>query len=125
VKSTYSLGHTNTGVLDSEGLVLLVGDDVDTEILAGLELTRVGEGLISDLVKGIGTVGNQLSQEDLLVGVDCVDDQGKKLRDLSLELEGFARHDCGGLVSAAKRCQQMILEGIKVITMRCDSEGEN
>ena len=125
MQSTYSLGHTNTGVSDCEGLVLLVGDDVDTEILAGLELTRIGEGLISDLVKGIGTVGNQLSQEDLLVGVDCVDDQGKKLRDLSLELEGFARHDCGCLVSGAKGCQQMILEGIEVIAMCYDAVEEN
>jgi hypothetical protein len=92
---TYSLSHPNTGIADGEGLVLLVGDDVDTEVLARLELTRVGKSLISDLVESIGTVGNEFSQEDLLVGVDCVDDQGEKLRDLSLELEGFARHDCG------------------------------
>jgi hypothetical protein len=125
VKSTYSLGHANTGILDCEGLVLLVGDDVDPEILAGLELTRVGEGLISDLVEGIGTVGNQFSQEDLLVGVHCVDDQGEKLRDLSLELEGFARHGCGCLVSGAKRCQQMISEDIEEIAMCCDGVGVN
>jgi len=36
---TYSLGHANTGVPDCEGLVLLVWDDVDTEVLAGLKLT--------------------------------------------------------------------------------------
>ena len=35
---TYSLGHANTGIADGEGLVLLVGDDVDTEILAGVQL---------------------------------------------------------------------------------------
>ena len=97
---TYGLGHTNTGIADGEGLVLLVWDNIDTEILAGLEFTRVGEGLISDLVEGIGTVGHKFSQEDLLVGVNCVDDQGEKLRDLSLELESFTSHDEGLFVSS-------------------------
>ena len=92
---TYSLGHTNTSITDSESLVLLVGDDIDAKVLARVKLTRVGEGFISDLVKGIGAIGNQFSQEDLLVRVDCVDNEGEQLRDLSLELEGFSRHDCG------------------------------
>jgi hypothetical protein len=35
---TYSLGHTNTGILDGERLVLLVRDDVDAQVLARVEL---------------------------------------------------------------------------------------
>lgn len=91
---TYSLGHTNTGVTDGKGLLLLVGDDVDAQVLARVELAWVGQGLVADLVQGIGGVGNKFSEEDLLVGVDGVDDEGEKLRDLSLELESL-RH-CGG-----------------------------
>jgi len=91
---TYSLGHTNTGILDGKGLVLLVRNDVDPQILARVEHGRIREGLVSELVEGIGAVGNELSKEDLLVGVDGVDDEGEKLRDLSLELEGF-RHLVG------------------------------
>merc|ERR1719220_597477 len=34
----------------------------------------VGEGLVPDLVEGIGGVGNQLTKEDLFVGVEGVDD---------------------------------------------------
>jgi hypothetical protein len=94
---TYSLGHTNTSITDGEGLGLLVWDDVDSEILAGVKLAWVRKGLISDLVKSIGSVGDKLSQEDLLVGVDGVDNEGEKLRDLSLELESLARHDCGNM----------------------------
>ena len=91
---TYSLGHTDTGIADGEGLVLLVGDDVDAEILAGVQLAGVRQGLIADLVESIGSVGDKLTKEDLLVGVDSVDDEGEKLRDLSLELEGLGgRHD--------------------------------
>lgn len=107
---TYSLGHTNTGITDGKGLGLLVGDNVDAQILARVELARVGERLVADLVEGIGGVGDKLSQENLLVGVDGVDDEGEKLRDLSLELESL-RHcegyqrvcDSGEQVSAVQR----------------------
>lgn len=92
VDKTYSLGHTNTGITESQGLVNRIGDDVDTEVLARVELGRIGERLITDLVQGIGRVGDEFSEEDLLVGVDSVDNQRKELRDLSLELEGFSSH---------------------------------
>jgi hypothetical protein len=90
------LGHANTGIPDGQGLVLLIGDDVDAEVLARLELGRVGQSLVTDLVQGIGGVGDQFTKEDLLVGVDSVDDERQELRDLSLELEGL-RHDGGYL----------------------------
>ena len=96
VSGTYSFGHTNTGIPDGQRLRLLVRDDVDPEVLGRVELAGVGEGFIADLVKGVGGVGDEFSQEDLLVGVDCVDDEGEKLRDLSLELESLAgRHGDG------------------------------
>lgn len=91
---TYSLGHTNTGITDGEGLVLQIGDDVDAQVLARVELGGVREGLVTDLVQGIGGVGDQLTQENLLVRVDSVDDQREQLRDLSLELESLG-HDGG------------------------------
>lgn len=92
---TYSLGHTDTGIADGEGLVLQVGDDIDAQILVGVELRGVGESLVADLVKSIRGVGDQLTKENFLVRVDGVNDQREQLRDLSLELEGL-RHD-GGL----------------------------
>lgn len=87
---TYSLGHTDTGIPDGQGLVGLVGDDVDAEVLARVKLARVRKGLVSDLVESIGGVGDDLSEENLLVGVDGVDDEREKLRDLSLELESLS-----------------------------------
>ena len=95
MERTYSLGHTDTGITDGEGLGLSVGDQVDAEILARVELGGVGQGLIADLVQSIGGVGDQLTQENLLVGVDSVDDEGEELRDLSLELESLGRHGGG------------------------------
>merc|ERR1712227_565052 len=51
-----SLGHTDTGVEDSEGLGINVRDDLDVKFLLGLKLAGIGEGLIPDLVQGIGGV---------------------------------------------------------------------
>jgi hypothetical protein len=78
------LGHTDTGIPDGEGTLLLVGGDSDVKVLLRLELGRVGQGGISDLVKGIRRVRDELSQEDLLVGVEGVDDKVEKLGNLGL-----------------------------------------
>jgi hypothetical protein len=47
-------------------------------------LARVSERGVADLVERIGRVGNELSQEDLLVRVEGVDDQVEKLGNLGL-----------------------------------------
>ena len=86
---TYSLGHADTGIPDGQGLVLLVRNDVDAEVLAGIKLALVRQGLVTDLVERIRGVRDKFSQEDFLVRVDGVDDQRKKLRDLSLKLESL------------------------------------
>lgn len=106
------LGHTDTSVSDGQALVLLVGGDSDVKLLLAVEHRDVGKRLVSDLVEGIRRVGlakakgrqrfglagmfvetgwhgsqthNQLSQEDLLVRVEGVDDQVHQLADLGLE----------------------------------------
>ncbi|KAF9477354.1 hypothetical protein BDN70DRAFT_112524 [Pholiota conissans] len=105
------LGHTDTRVTDAENLVLLVGSDTDVEVFLGVELGRIGQRCITDLIEGVGTVGDQLPQENLLVRVEGIcdrklsvtqvkswktrartDDQVQKLRDLSLESEAFSGH---------------------------------
>jgi hypothetical protein len=78
------LGHTNTGIPDGEGTLLLVGGDSDKELLLSVEGRGVGKSLVSDLVESIGRVGDQFSKENLLVGVEGVDDQVQKLGDLGL-----------------------------------------
>ena len=40
-----------------------------------LNLIRISDGLVTDLVQGIRRIGDQLSQKDLLVGVERVDDK--------------------------------------------------
>ena len=52
-------------------------------------LPGICERLVSDLVQGIGGVRDQLTEEDFLVGVECVDDEGHELGNLSLKCECF------------------------------------
>ncbi len=112
VVNQVGLGHSDTGITDGQGLVLLVRGDSDVEVLLGVELGWVGEGGVTDFVKSIGRVGllesmgcsrvrlviigkegkvenrsthNQFTQEDFLVGVEGVDDKIEQLGDLGLE----------------------------------------
>jgi hypothetical protein len=55
-------------------------------------LLWLGDRVVSDLVKGIGGVGNELSKEDLLVGVESVDDQTHQLLNIGVERENFFGH---------------------------------
>ena len=58
----------------------------------------------------IGRVGDELAEEDLLVGVEGVDDEGEQLVDLGLEGEGLRLRRHGGLSSEACR-RRLGLEG--------------
>lgn len=132
---TYSLGHTDTSIADGKSLGLLVGNDVDAQVLARVKLAGVGKSLIADLVKSIRRVGDEFSEEDLLVGVDSVDDQREQLRDLSLELKGLGGHVdgvIGRLIQRrgqTQRSKQKVTAGIETAgylkeKRRCGCEGE-
>jgi len=48
-EKTTHLGHANTAVTDREGLLGLVGDELNEQLLARVELAGVGERLIANL----------------------------------------------------------------------------
>merc|ERR1712166_1193182 len=92
VTDEVGLGHTNTGILDGEGVVGLVGNDSNTELRLSLKLLGLGNTLVSDFIKSIGRVRDEFSKEDLLVGVESVDDKGHQLLDISAESKYFFGH---------------------------------
>mmetsp|Transcript_14257 Transcript_14257/g.26144 ORF Transcript_14257/g.26144 Transcript_14257/m.26144 type:complete len:301 (-) Transcript_14257:13-915(-) len=92
------LGHSDSGVLNGEGVVGLVGDEPDLHLLLGLEDSSISQGLVPDLVKGIRGITDELPKEDLLVGVEGVDDERQQLVDVGAESEGFGFGHCEGLV---------------------------
>ena len=67
----------------------LSNDDADLQLRIGFVERVVGERLEAQLVGGVGGVGDQLAQEDLLVAVQGVDHQLEQLLHLGLEAEGF------------------------------------
>lgn len=67
-----SLSHTDTSIADGKDLILPVRDDADVEFLATVQGRGVRQGRVTNFVEGIRAVGNQLSEEDLLVGVERV-----------------------------------------------------
>ena len=83
------LGHADAGVLDHEDAALLVGAQADHELAVarslGTEQLRLGDGAEPELVERIGGVRDQLAEEDLLVRVQRVDDEGEDPADLGLK----------------------------------------
>jgi hypothetical protein len=90
--------HTHTGIADGQSLGLLVDGNADLELLNLAQRSLVGECQILDLVQCISAVGNQLTEEDLTLGVQGVDENVHQTVHLSLELEGFLLGLKGGLL---------------------------
>mmetsp|Transcript_38543 Transcript_38543/g.94509 ORF Transcript_38543/g.94509 Transcript_38543/m.94509 type:complete len:306 (-) Transcript_38543:42-959(-) len=79
------LRHPDSGILDGQSVVRLVRHDLDEKVRLRLHLLRVGDRLVSDLIQSIGSIGDQLTQEHLLVAVESVDDQAHELLNVSIE----------------------------------------
>ena len=51
-----SLGHANAGINDGQSVVILVGHDLDVQLLAAVQLGGVRQRLVADLIGGIGKI---------------------------------------------------------------------
>ena len=91
------LRHADAIVGDGQGAGNLVGGEGNFEVGAVQPHLIVGEGLVGQLVHRVAGVGDQLPQEDLLVGVDGVDHQIQQPLGLGLEL--FLCHDNASCIS--------------------------
>ncbi len=80
------LVHPDPVVLDHDGLVLFVDDYLYRRLEGdGLE-GLVGDAEVAQLVYGVGCVGNELAEENLLMRVEGVDDEVEEARNLRLEM---------------------------------------
>ena len=85
------LGHADAVIGDGQGAAVLVTGEQDAEIAFVHADGGVGQALIIQLVDGVRSVGDQLTQEDLLVGVDGVDHHVHQL--FAFRLKFFLRHN--------------------------------
>ena len=60
---------------------------------ACLNLVWVCDGLVTDLVQGVRSIGDQLSQKNLLVAVESIDNETHQLLNVSIEGESLC-HCC-------------------------------
>lgn len=71
--------HTNAVIGDSQGTVLFIKRDAHAQLSVAFVQIRVRQGAEAQLVRRIGGVGNQLTQEDFFVGIQGMDHQVQKL----------------------------------------------
>ncbi|MQL41691.1 hypothetical protein EI012_27695 [Escherichia coli] len=67
---------------------------MDKQLWLSIKLALVCQTLKSDLVQSIGSVADKFTKEDLLVGVEGIDDKTEKLVDLSLKSERLGLRHC-------------------------------
>ena len=92
VLDRFVAAHADAVVADRQRLGLGVEQHAHFEVGGILVERRVVERLEAQLVAGVGRVGDQLAQEDLLVGVQRVRHQVQDLLDLGLERMGLFAH---------------------------------
>mmetsp|Transcript_10077 Transcript_10077/g.61253 ORF Transcript_10077/g.61253 Transcript_10077/m.61253 type:complete len:236 (-) Transcript_10077:28-735(-) len=83
------LGHTNAGVSDRQHVLFLVQRDFDFELglIPFSQHPRIGQGKEPDFVQCIGCIGDEFSQEDILLAVEGMDDDVHEPRHFGLEGE--------------------------------------
>ena len=84
--------HADAVVRNGQGLGLFVDGEGDPEIGVAFGQFRLGQGLVTQPVAGVGRVGDQLAQEDFLMAVERMGDDIEKLADFRLKGECFFRH---------------------------------
>ena len=81
--------HADAVVGDRDGARRLIEADANFELGIVFKQILAGQRLEAQLVAGVGRIGDQLAQEDLLVAVQRVDHEVEQLLDLGLKSECF------------------------------------
>jgi hypothetical protein len=69
---TYSLGHTDTSIADGKSLGLLVGDDVDAQVLVGVDSVDDQREQLRDLSLELECLGGHVDGCDGRIGSKTV-----------------------------------------------------
>ena len=88
----FLLAHADAVVGNGQRTRRLIHGQADGKIAAAQADTLVGERLIGELIHGVGGIGDQLTQKNLLVRIDRIDHQIKQT--LGFRLKLFFSHAC-------------------------------
>ncbi|MNG74215.1 hypothetical protein D3C79_326890 [compost metagenome] len=81
--------HTDAVIGNRQGTLLFVERQTHAQLTITFIQFRLGKRAETQLVRRIGGVGDQLTQEDFFIGVQRMDHQMKQLFDFRLEPTGF------------------------------------
>ena len=81
--------HADTVVLEGHGTCLLVEAQANLQVGVAFQQLWLGQRLEAQLVGGVGGVGDQFTQEDLLVRIQGMDHEVQQLLYLGLEAKRF------------------------------------
>jgi len=81
--------HADAVVLDGEGAFVGIDGERDAGLRVVAEERRVGDGVVAQLLVGVGRVRDQLAQKHRLVRIDRVHHQMQELGDIGLECAAF------------------------------------
>jgi hypothetical protein len=84
--------HADAVVGDGDLPPGLVDGKPDAELRLARRQLRLGDGFVAQPVAGIGGVGDELAEKDLLVRVQRVRDDVEKAADFGLEVERLYSH---------------------------------
>src|SRR5438477_395807 len=76
------LGHADTVVRNRQRAVLFIGDDFDLPLSVPLQELGFGQSLEAERINGVAGIADQLAEENLLMGVERVDDDAEDLLQL-------------------------------------------
>ena len=78
--------HADAVVAHGDGTLVFIHKDVDLVVFPAEAHAVVGQGQVTELVDGVGRVGDDLPEEDLLIGVNGIDHQVEQTLAFGLEL---------------------------------------
>ena len=86
------LGHANTVIGNSQGMAFLVRHQENLIVLVALQNIPILQGLKMQLVNSIRRIGNQLTEKNLVIGINAVNHQIQQLFSLCLKFMGCLCH---------------------------------
>ena len=83
------VAHADAIILDGEGAFVGIDGERDARLGVIAEESRVGNGVVTQLLVGVGRVRDQLAQKHRFIRIDRVHHQVEELGDIGLKCSAF------------------------------------
>ena len=84
-------GHAQAGVLDGQGLGVLVEADADLQRQVVMARGLAPVAAEAQFVQGVGSVGDELAEKDLAIGIQRIGENAQHLAHFGAKFTGLSR----------------------------------